>query len=467
MKTLFLAIPYAVAVRDVLRSGTLEILAADPEVRVVVLVPRGSLESLSAEFRRERVAFEPLEPFKASLTERLLYHFNRGLLHEKCRTIQLGNVHGVTWSLRAAVPIARAARALLGERRVVRAMAWCFRHLTPTRLYADLFAKHRPDLVVVSRVLNYSMDYPVMKRAQVEGVPVVVLVSSWDNLTSKGFFAFDAARLVVWNEVMKAEAVDLFHYPPERVAVSGIPRYDVFFRTEGRPSREAFLSGLGLDPSKRLVTYATASATTGLGPQDPVTPEPEICEFLADAIASGRLPGAQLLIRLHPQAKPEQYASLLPRPDVTVQIPGAASTFVDRLFSPDDDRAFADLMRHSDVVVNLVSTVALDAVACDTPVVCVGFDFRGPRPYLESVRRYYDFDHYAKLGATGCYRLAGSREELLDEVARYLGDRSLDGEARRRARDLYCVHTDGTAGRRVGEEVLRTLHALGTEAGHG
>jgi hypothetical protein len=457
MPIIFLAIPYAVAVRDVLRSETLDVLTDRKDLQIVILVPAGELSRISTEFSRPTVRFEPLHPFSVNLVERILHHFNRGFLYHKCRTIQLGNVGGMTWTLRAAVPFAQAARFLFGERSVSRAIAWCFRHLTPREQYADLFDRYRPDLVVVSRVLNFSMDYPVMKRAQVEGIPVVVLVSSWDNFTSKGFFAFDVDRLVVWNEVMKEEAVDLFFYDPEKVLISGIPRYDVFFAKERVREKGVFFDEIGLDPCKKLITYATGSNTTGLSPYDSNTPEPEIAEYIADAIADGRIPGAHLLVRLHPQAAPAQYERIQARQDVTVQIPGQKSSFVDRLFTKDDDQVFAELMIHSDVVVNLFSTVTLDSVACNTPVICVNFDIRGPRPLLHSVKRYGQFDHNAKLAATGCVRLADSPEILLGMIVRYLEDPSLDAEARQRAIERYCVFTDGASGVRVGKFILEIL----------
>ena len=67
--------------------------------------------------------------------------------------------------------------------------------------------RYKPDLGCCHQILNYSADYPAMRTAAKLNVPVVALVSSWDNLTS-GLFPFSLNRLVVWNEVLKAEAVD-------------------------------------------------------------------------------------------------------------------------------------------------------------------------------------------------------------------------------------------------------------------
>ena len=47
------------------------------------------------------------------------------------------------------------------------------------------------------------------------GIPVVSLVHSWDNLTSKGLLSAIPDRLLVWNEVMASEA-EAFHGIPGR-----------------------------------------------------------------------------------------------------------------------------------------------------------------------------------------------------------------------------------------------------------
>ena len=69
-----------------------------------------------------------------------------------------------------------------------------------------------------------------MRTADYLKIPVIALVSSWDNLTSKAFFPFSLRRLIVWNNVLKNEAISLFDFPENKISVTGVPRYDLFFR---------------------------------------------------------------------------------------------------------------------------------------------------------------------------------------------------------------------------------------------
>jgi CDP-glycerol glycerophosphotransferase (TagB/SpsB family) len=350
----------------------------------------------------------------------------------------------------------------MGEARLRSTVGWIMLNLPPAGNYRHIFTRYRPDLVVVTRVLGSSPDYLVLKQAARRKVPVVALVSSWDNFTSKGFFPFGVQWLVVWNDIMRQEAIELFGFPPDRIFVSGIPRFDHYFRREGMRTRAQFFADLGLDPEKRLITFATGNKNLLVGPQDPTSPEPEIAEFLADAIDQGVLGyPAQLLVRLHPLADLTAYSKLWHRQGVTLQVPGNRSAFRDRLFSKVDEVELGETMWHSDVVVNIASTITIDAAVFDTPVVCIGFDMRGERPYLESVRRFYDYEHYRKLTKTGGFRIAWSKSELLDQIRLYLKDPSRDRDNRLKIVQQQCQYVDGRAGERVAMYLLEILSCMG------
>jgi hypothetical protein len=79
---------------------------------------------------------------------------------------------------------------------------------------------------------SYQTDY--VKSAHRVGVPVVFAPFSWDNLTNRGLIRVEPDRVLVWNDIQKKEATELHGVSPERVVVTGAPRFDEFF--EMRPS---------------------------------------------------------------------------------------------------------------------------------------------------------------------------------------------------------------------------------------
>ena len=220
MKTVFIAIAFGTSVRDVLRNDTFLKLKERKDLKIVILAPQVTDPKFVEEFSGDNIEFEQLIKFKASFAERILYHFNRAALRDKCKTIDLGNTSGDTSTLNLFTPIARLAIKIWGDEGVFKIISWAYRKFTKASLYESVFDKYNPDLVVVTRVLNYSMDYPVLRMAAKKNVPIISCVSSWDNLTSKGFFPFSIDSLVVWNEIIADEAQDLFFFPKKKVFIS-------------------------------------------------------------------------------------------------------------------------------------------------------------------------------------------------------------------------------------------------------
>ena len=70
-------------------------------------------------------------------------------------------------------------------------------------------------------------------------------------------------------------------------------------------------------------------------------------------------------------------------------------------------------------------------------------------------RRQYDTDHYKQVLRTGAVRLADSPEQLIDEVRRYLADPAHERTERANLVRALCYRSDGRAGARVAEVIVR------------
>jgi hypothetical protein len=123
----------------------------------------------------------------------------------------------------------------------------------------------------------------------------------------------------------------------------------------------------------------------------------------------------------------------------------------------ENQRHLANTMRHSDVVVNVASTIAIEAAIFDTPVVNVSFDGETPSEWVRSARRYYRFTHYVNITRHGAVRVAEDPAQLVEHVGRYLEDPALDREGRHRVVLEQCQFLDGRAGERVAAFVAGEL----------
>jgi len=313
-------------------------------------------------------------------------------------------------------------------------------------------------------------EVPLLRTARRRGVPSMVIDASWDNFTNKLLPVRQADRLVVWNDIIKAQAVTLHGYRPDAIRVTGAPQFDPHFRTEVRTPRDAFFRRIGADPARKLIALTTT-------PPSLYPHHAHVLRALVAAIEGGTLGDAQVLVRLHPRDDVEAYREFEGTPHVIVEKPFRDTVAVaDGLaidVMPEHQRHLGDTLHHADVVVNVASTISIEACIFDTPVVNIGFDGPEPSPYVRSATRYYAFTHYVNITARDAVRVAWTPGEMVALVRRYL-DRSCSTSAssrmgsRRRAwppRSSRSLARHGAA--RPREDLPRRAGAAAGAAGEG
>jgi CDP-glycerol glycerophosphotransferase (TagB/SpsB family) len=170
---------------------------------------------------------------------------------------------------------------------------------------------------------------------------------------------------------------------------------------------------------------------------------------------------AQILVRLHPRDDLGAYAEFQGVPHVIIEKPFRPTVKAgDGLaidITVENQQHLADTMRHSDVVVNVASTIAIEAAIFDTPVVNVSFDGEEPSEFARSARRYYRFTHYVNITRHGAVRVAERPAQLVELIGRYLDYPAIDRDGRRRVVVEQCQFLDGRAADRVAAFVVEEL----------
>ena len=131
----------------------------------------------------------------------------------------------------------------------------------PSSPRIDAFLEaHRPDVLVVTPLVEPGAPQAeYIRSARALGIRTALCVASWDNLTNKGLIHGPVDLVTVWNESMKAEAVDLHGVAPERVTVTGAQPFDHWFEWRPSRSREAFCAEVGLPWDQPYVLYVCSS----------------------------------------------------------------------------------------------------------------------------------------------------------------------------------------------------------------
>jgi hypothetical protein len=443
-----------------LRTGLISrLLARGPDVRIVLLSPLVNDAAFVREFEHPQVEFVDLPPHQpAGIEARLLSLMQAAYLES-----------GITES----VNIRREEARRTGTLRFVRFKSLLARLLAPSVMdrrtrydlsdrltvhqhHERLFDRHKPTLVVVASPGLIFAEVPLLRTAARRRVRSLALDASWDNFTNKLLPVRRVDRLIVWNEIMREQAVDLHGYEPEQVAITGAPQFDLYFGDRARASREEFCRRIGADPHKRLITVSTT-------PRALYSHHDHVLRRLARALDAGELVRpAQVLVRLHPRDELDDcYTPFVGRPGMIIEKPFRPTVRTgDGLavdVTPENQQHLADTMRHTDVALNVASTIALEACIFDTPVVNIGFDGEQPSEFAASARRYYRFTHYRHLLDAEAVRVAWTADEMIGLTNRYLEDPSLDAGGRRRVLREQCAFTDGRAAERIAACVLDEL----------
>lgn len=432
MKTIFLSVPLGYYARYLLRSGVMDFLLRDPEVRIVVLTPAYRDQTFVQEFQREeRVFFENLREMKRAYYPpsdpigRALY---KGML--------------VTHPFR---------RLFL---QYMKFMEKVFM----TCDYETIFKKYQPNLIVTcSPGFHSNRDIPLIKEAKGAKIPTLCVVLSWDNLLTCGLMPTRPDRLLVWNEMMKEEAIALHYYPPEKVCVTGPPGFDFYQDPHSYLDRKTFFQKRGLDPAKKLVTVATSPTGT-------ITNQTFILDTLLEGIKRNCFAEpVQILCRIHPKSLQDRSVfEPFHAKGVHVDFPGRYSQALQ--WDPDRSEmaSLANTLRQTDVLVTVASTVAVEAAIVDTPIVLVAYDPEEPEKFKKRVVVDHYQKHYRYIIESEGVRMARDETELFQRINDCLKDRALDRLGRRALAEKICFSLDGRSSERTAGKILEVVKTSST-----
>jgi len=463
-KIVLMPIYHGRVAKSIFHTDIYKRLAEDPNIKLIVVIPALKLDFYQKNFASPNVVFETVDLKIDSGFGRRLNRISFNLLPTSTvRGKQRLYYHRYGGYFKFL--ILSLANRLLGPLAFVRDFIRFldgFVSLDPGA--AKILKKYKPDLVLLPDVV-FLPDPIFARTAKRMGFYTVAMARSWDNLTSKGVIQTLPNKLVVYTDRMVEEAVSIVGMSRKDIFMSGPPQFDPHFKKSER-SRKEFLKSVGVESSKRIILCApfwdkyTGSAAA-------------IINELAGAIEDGRLPGdAHLLVRYRPGTPLIKEGALQGSPNITVTYPQAKIFSGSGRYSPMDDTEWSkedvdllvDSVRFSDVVINTVSTLSIDAMVFDKPVINVRFDADPNTPPEHSVNVMLpNHDHFKAIEASGGVKLVYSMAEMIGAINAYLKNPKLDFEGRERLRREQIVFMDGLAGHRIAEFIKGELSGISKE----
>jgi len=374
-----------------------------------------------------------------------------------------GNYHlqakNFTGRGRYALPFLRAIIWLMRRSRPLRRLVVRAQNRYTPHIYDDLFEKYRPELVV-ARTPGWRTDRYILREAARRGIRTAAVTVGWDNPSSYAMSGAPVDYITCWSEIQKEEFVLGSDWDPARVYIGGIPSYDGYFKREWLIPRDEYFRQHGLDPKRKLLSYACSFET--LHPNFP-----NIAAIVELVNQDKLVEPCQLLIRFHPnhfivgsrfeEERKHTIEYVKDMPHVHVVDPVSLGAGLAH-YSGEDMPEKASMMAYSDVFLTVYSTMVVETAIHDRPIVSVTIDTPGgwnmKDVYSLPLTAIGEWPTHQRFRQARAGRVAVNQEQVRELINFYLQNPAADSDKRHKFILDECTFTDGSAGRRTGEYLL-------------
>lgn len=313
------------------------------------------------------------------------------------------------------------------------------------------FEKYHPDGVFLADLFE-DTEISMLREAKRRQIPSVGFLSTWDRLTSRWGIRLLPDQLIVFNTLLKAEAIEYADMPESRIFVSGAVQLDLHLAKKPL-DRISFLNQCNLPIDTKLIVYAPLGRTFDSTNQS----DTEMVKLLNQLIEDGKLGAGKykIIVRFPPNDFVRK-ESLVVYPHVIYDIPGVRFATVrgqDWDMKPEELDHLRDLLANTSLVICYYSSLSIDAAVFNVPVININFDFYDPKKR----HPYYETTHYSKVSAVGGIKLVTSKDDLINAARNYLIDPQLDSQWRRLLVDQQAYKLDGKSAQRIADQTISTI----------
>jgi hypothetical protein len=471
-KRVFISADHGLAIVYFLQSDVVSTLI-DAGLEVVLLTDDGLKEKISQRFGQPGLVVEGLRFDQATHYQNsykpsaqwwsafLRRVGSSGKINTEAMDSHMNQVQVEAEGMRVLLfPLMRLVVALLRRSRRARQVLVNYQNQFTPGLYTDLFEKYQPVLVLASTP-GWRLDRYLLREAAARKIPTAAAIIGWDNPSSYGLWGAPMDWVTCWSELQCDELVDGDDWHPGQVMIGGIPTYDGYFNQRWLMERQKYFSLHGLDPSRKLISYASSFIT--------FSPNLQNVEALARLVNEDKLAEpAQLLVRLHPnhfmdvprfaEERERIFQMAAEMPHVHVVEPVALGGSLGH-YSGEDMSEKASMMAYSDVFVTVYSTMAVEASVLEKPVVALTIDSPTGWPgyYYLPLSRISGWPTHDRFIKSNSGKVATNEEELKASLNHYLEHPAAGLAERRKFVQEECTFTDGSAGQRTAQNILAMI----------
>lgn len=412
-----------------------------------VIIFSGLPKRVYSGFVEEHVIIEELDDFKESFST-WFFRKTKEIAHLRNNS---SNNFGISDNLKANYPEKMNKRGLLT--RFIYLITYFFHseywidkynqlqqrsfktHST-TQKYHTLLKKYNPDVLFFTHQRPPYIA-PLIYVANKQDIATVSFIFSWDNLASKGRMAGNFDKHLVWSKLMEKELLQFYpKIKPQQIQVVGTPQFELYVMEAYKTSKEIFYKKFDLDREYKTLCYSCGDISTSKNDELYIA---TIAKLIQQNSFDHQL---NFLVRTSPAEDGLRFEKVKQdypfikwnTPEWILSRENHSESWSQRVPTVNDMQDLRAILDYCDVGINMCSTMSLDFMHFDKPVINPVFGNEHNGLYNDG--RFLNYAHYKRVAESGSVTIVKNGEELKVAILVALEQPLLQQKERKQMLDL-------------------------------
>jgi len=433
-----------------------------------IIIFSGLPKSYFDDINTDKCVIENLEDYRES-SKTWMFRKLKELAH--LQNHKKGNF-GIRTNLKKNYPTSKSKRAVLIKlifawtnffnsekwiNRYYKSQQKSFKNNATTARYISLLEKYKPDLLYFTHQRPPYIA-PLIYATNVIKIKTATFIFSWDNIPSKGRMSGDFDYYFVWSHLMKEELLNFYvNIKPEQIKVVGTPQFEPYVLEKYKIELHQFMSKFDLDSTKKTICYSCGDVSTSKN-------DAIYIKTIAEAISENKIKEpVNLLVRTSPAEDATRFSSLKDEypfikwnyPKWILSRENHQETWSQRIPTTEDIVDLKGLLAFTDVAINMCSTMSLDAMFFDKPVINPVFGNENNGLYND--QKYLKYQHYARVVESNAVAVVKTADELINEINVSLKNPEARLDAQKELLKLQISYPLQDTGKRIATKINQCI----------
>ena len=291
-----------------------------------------------------------------------------------------------------------------------------FKYSAIVNKYKTYLKVDRPNFLFFTHQRPYNLA-PFLGAAKECKIKTGTFIFSWDNLPSKGRMLGSFDHFFVWSDLMKDELLQFYPKIDSKcITIVGTPQFEPYAMDAYFTEKSYFFQRFKLDTTKKTICYSCGDVSTS-------KLDPHYIECIATIIQSNKtVEPVNFIVRTSPAEDGSRFEELLKKfdfiqwnfPKWPLTRTNHTEMWSQRVPDKDDIKDLRALLTFSDLNINMCSTMSLDFMIFDKPVINAVFGNANNGMYND--QKYLNYDHYKRVFESGAVSVAKNEQELVEAI---------------------------------------------------